>query len=173
MQDRRYEQGGVVSFVIVAVALAALLVGGLWWAKMQRSQTTAVNQPTSQVAKTQDEKPNPAVSAEDEAESSDGSSEKASNSSQNTNSETTATTSAPASEQSSETSSTSNASTTPSVATETESSPSVASTGPAASVIPSTGPTDVLAVLAALGAVSFGIYAYVQSSKRVRASALK
>ena len=33
MNERRYEQGGVVSFVIIAVILAALLGAGIWWAK--------------------------------------------------------------------------------------------------------------------------------------------
>lgn len=39
MTSRRYEQGGVVSFVIVATVLALLLAAGLWFAKHQTVTT--------------------------------------------------------------------------------------------------------------------------------------
>lgn len=36
MRNRRYEQGGVVSFVVIAVVLASLLGAAIWWAKQAR-----------------------------------------------------------------------------------------------------------------------------------------
>ena len=45
MSNRRYEQGGVVSFVIIAIILAALLGAGIWWAK--KVQTPTATRPNS------------------------------------------------------------------------------------------------------------------------------
>ena len=154
MRNRRYEQGGVVSFVIVAVVLAALLGTGIWWAK--RSQTVVSNTQETVTAPGVSDTTNndsEAPQTDENSGTSSGSTEESQNSS------TTPSTGPSGSGSSSGASS--------------STTDSVASTGPSAAEIPSTGPSDVLAVGFAVSAAGAGSYYFLQSRSRVRSSALK
>lgn len=154
MKDRRYEQGGVVSFVIVGAALALLLTGAILWAKNQRG--TQVQTASPQTTQT----------------------------TQNTGKETTNTVNLPSGNTAPQQNPSSNVTTTPPPATTPAPTPTttpapatpqkkVASTGPSVDQIPSTGPVEVFATAVALSVVSAAVYILAQSQKRVRASALK
>ena len=158
MRNRRYEQGGVVSFVIVATVLALLLVGAILWAKQQgKVNTPVVKQPVTQVAQS-----SPTTTT--------------SNSEQQTNTSTSQETT-PASSSTSATSSTTNQQSTPSSAASTATntqvtSNKVASTGPSVDQLPSTGPAELFMTTVALSAVSATVYVLARSRRQLRSSAL-
>ncbi len=149
MQNRRYEQGGVVSFIVIGSALTLLLVGGVWLAKQQgRVAHDATASPVSEITS-----PNTGSSAPAE--------KKTDASIPSTNSgttELTPRTPAPAP---------------PEAPAQTP--PRVATSGPSMvdETLPSTGPADVFVSIVGLSVLGAGTYAYIQSQKRVRASALK
>jgi outer membrane murein-binding lipoprotein Lpp len=181
MSNRRYEQGGVVSFLVVGTVLTLLLAGCIWYAK--KSQVAADGKQVAQASEQKtDEKTNNSTSQGQNNSGTTGNNDSNSGS----NSDTSST---PPQNQN-------NQSTTPPVNTEKESTtpssggsitqtgPSteepkpvvpdrVASTGPSTEELPKTGVEDVLPTMLGISALSAVIYLLVQSQKRVRASALK
>ena len=157
MRNRRYEQGGVVSFVIVATVLALLLVGAILWAKQQgKVNTPVVKQPVTQVAQS-----SPTTTSNSEQQTTTSTSQ-----------ETT-----PASSSTPATSSTTNQQSTPSSTTSTATntqvtSNKVASTGPSVDQLPSTGPAELFMTTVALSAVSATVYVLARSRRQLRSSAL-
>lgn len=155
MNDRRYEQGGVVSFVVVGVTLALLLTGAILWAKNQRG--TTVQTPAPQTTQTTQKTGNETTNTVNLP--GDGTSQQSPSSNTTPSPKTPATNPTP----------------TPTVTTPAPAAPQkkVASTGPSVDQIPSTGPVEVFATAIALSVVSAAVYILAQSQKRVRASALK
>lgn len=154
MTDRRYEQGGVVNFVVIAVVLALLLVGGIWLAKRPNRTTAGVNSPSDSSKTSNDTKKeqnsssktggDDSVKNKDSVVSSGGA--KGVNGSSN------------------QPSSSGNA------LPVTE---DIASAGPSVDEIPSTGPVEVIATVLMMSAGGAGTHYLIQSRKSFRSSALK
>lgn len=147
------QAGGIVSFIIVALALAGLLAGGLYFSKQQartaRESDTSGPQISTTQTKTQDKK--------DDEKNAGTSSEAGS-------------TGTPAPQQNAPKPSQGQTPTTP-----TPSNPSsnrVANTGPSEN-LPSTGPTETATVGLALGALVFTGYRLIDSRRTLRRSALR
>ncbi len=149
------QAGGIVSFIIVAVALAGLLAGGLYLSKQQGRTARDTDTSTPQVSTT-----------ETKEKSSDEKSTKNESSQQHTESKPEAT--RDPSQTTPSSSSSSSSSTPSSSSTRTD---RVATTGPSA--VPSTGPTETVAVSLALGALVFTGYRFLQSRHAFRSSALR
>lgn len=155
---RNKQAGGIVSFIIVAVALAGLLAGGLYLSKQQGRAARENDTSTPQVSTTDtkektDEKKNESGAERDEAQQAPQG-----------NSETRQEQSRPATNDTP-----SGGATTPNNGnTRTD---RVATTGP--STVPSTGPTETAIVSLALGVIVFTAYRFVQSRRTLRASALR
>lgn len=159
MSNRRYEQGGVVSFVVVATVLALLLAAGIWFAKQQVKSAQESGATTTQVAKSDSTSNSQATQPEESTQPA----------TQSTNNDTsTAESQSPTA-------------TTPSVANSNEqatsstatTTPNVASSGPSQPDLPSTGLGDVILTVLSVGALGVGFYVYIGSHKRLRTSALK
>ena len=150
------QAGGIVSFIIVAVALAGLLAGGLYLSKHQgrvaRDTDTSVPQVTTKKSNEQATKEKSEDKTKDSAP-------------QQQSSTGTAQTQQPAA-----TPSTSGGGT-PTSGSSSGRTDRVANTGP--SSVPSTGPTETLAVSLALGALVFTGYRFLQSWHAFRNSALR
>lgn len=171
MKDRRDEQGGVVSFVVIAVALSVLLIGGIFLMKYQ-----------ARVAR--DAADNVAVSEEknNDQSNSSGTSDSGEASDNTTPQDSDTTTDSSGSSNSTGTTGTTGTTTPtppPSGSTSTTGTTgTVATTGPSSTdddsgSLPSTGLSDGLLPLLALGGVSGGLYAFVRSQRTMRGSALK
>ena len=179
MNDRRYEQGGVVSFLVVALALTALLVGGIFIMKQQARTARSTAEP---VAVTSEADKNDAAKNDTKTPST----EKTPDTTPST-SETAPTANAPATTQNNGTAAPSlpsNASpqTTPTAPrtgpSEQQVTPRVAVTGPSMSeeavgTLPSTGIEDIFAPMFAVGGVGTGLYVFVESQRKLRLGALK
>ena len=159
MRNRRYEQGGVVSFLIVTIVLAVLLGAGIWWAKRLQSPVVTLPAPDTTVTT-----PYTTPSPDTDANASDTTVQGGTTNDQSTSGGQSS-------------SGTGSQGTIPSPSTTPSTGPStpevVVSTGPTVSEIPSTGPADAVFIVLALGAVSAGTYYFVASTKRLRTSALK
>ncbi len=166
MSGRRYEQGGVVSFVVVAVVLAAALAAGIWFAKQQRVSTPS-NPDVSQVVQDVAEGDN-----QNQSESATGSndSNQANDTSNTQNDTQEAPVTSGANNNTGSTNQTGNVSGT-GIAQSGPSENTLPSAGP--STIPSTGPAEWLVALVSVSGLGFGLYVFDQSQKRLRASALK
>ena len=166
MENRRYEQGGVVSFLVIALALGALLVGGI---VLMKNQTKSA-QGTNNVAVTEQEKQTdnePAVEQErtdtEQEKETAPSTEQAPATTQNNTPSVSSSTPVPTP-----------AAETPTAGTATR----VVPTGPSygddtTGALPSTGIEDALAPLFALGGIGVGIYVFAESQRKLRLNALK
>lgn len=148
--DSGRQSGNVIAFIIVGIALAALLAGGIYASKQQgrvasRADTVAVN--TEDSSKNESENQEKSEAPKDESSQS-----------QNTQQSQNPAPAAPAN----------NNSTSGSGASSQGEMPH---TGP--STIASTGPADGLVATAALGLLTVGTISYVRSQRSFRSSALK
>lgn len=152
---RNQQAGGVVSFIIVAVALTGLLVGGLYLSKSQGraaresdSSTPQVAAPAKDESKTKEpakeEKPAPATPSTSQPQ---------------TQNQGTASPQSALRQQ------------TPASQTPSTSQNRVAATGPS-DTLPSTGPGEAFATVLALGALTFTASRFVSARRSVRSAAL-
>lgn len=145
------QRGGIVSFIIVAVALAGLLGGALYFSKQQGREA-------------RDATPAPQISEREDAPTTTKDDKPAENT------QDSGTTQAP------NTSGTQNQSpqsqTTPSTRTPAAGADRVANTGPSQD-LPSTGPAETTAVVAGLSALTFAGYMLISSRRGLRHSALR
>lgn len=149
------QAGGIVSFIIVAVALAGLLAGGLYLSKQQGRTARDNDTSTPQVTTTEgNERSNEEKGAENTEEG-------AAKQSPQTNTGTT--------QNQPQTAPAGRGSAAPNGNSRTD---RVASTGPS-ETLPSTGPTETTVVSLALAALVFTGYRFVQSRRALRASALR
>ena len=150
---RNKQAGGIVSFIIVAVALAGLLAGGLYLSKQQGRTARDNDTSTPQVSitetkdKTEEQKSTPPADQEESQQAPQGSTGSRQEQPRPTTNNAT------------------NGTSTPNNRTDR-----VATTGP--STVPSTGPTETVVVSLALGVIVFTSYRFVQSRRTLRASAL-
>lgn len=153
MQNK--QAGGIVSFIIVLVALAGLLASGLYLSKQQGRTARDNDTSTPQVA-TPDTNEEEAGRPEDEGtganegtpqQNPQGTAENRQEQPQSTPGATSPGTTAPRTDR-------------------------VANTGPSAE-IPSTGPTETVIVTLALGTLVFTSYRLVDSRRSLRRSALR
>lgn len=149
---RNKQAGGIVSFIIVAVALAGLLAGGLYLSKQQGRTARDADTSTPEVTTTEQKG---TENTEEEAakptpEANAGTAQNQPQSTPNTppNQRTTPPTS------------------------NNPRTDRVASTGPS-EAIPSTGPTETIAVSLGLGTLVFTVYRFTQSRRALRTSALR
>lgn len=152
MKNSRHEQGGVVAFAVVGVLLAALLVGGIYFAKKQGeiAKSEAASRESQQI---QD---NAEKAAESEAKSNgnDNSTNQSNPSSASTGS-SDSTSGAKGNDSS--------------TGTATPSQTATRTPGD----VPSTGPEDTLAIVTVMAVGAAGIWYYVASKRSVVQSALK
>lgn len=178
MNKQRYEQGGVVTFLVVALVLAGLLVGGMMLVKKQSSQSRSnTNAPTEQTVTVDGEASEGAATTESGgAGASNG---PAAGGAQASDSESAATSGNSGGNSESTSGSGSSAGIGGAGPSETtaEGSPSVATlpnSGPSdIQEIPSTGPTENIVAVIVLALLSGGVYMYVRSTRQLRANALK
>ena len=154
MRDRRYEQGGVVSFVIIAVILVALLGAGIWWAKKTQVSTAnpsgaGSNPISSHTTPSGSTTPQTGNGKTNEPSNTGATSQSTSSTNSSTNS--------------------SDSGTDPSAS----STSNVAATGPSVSEVPSTGPSEVFVTGMVLSIGSALACYALQSRRRVRSAALK
>ena len=153
------QAGGIVSFIIVAVALTGLLAGGLYLSKQQGRTARESDTSTPQVTTVQgDNKQNT------EEKGSNATEEETAQPAPQTNSGTAQNQPQPAPSNSGNR----GAATPNSTNTRTD---RVATTGP--SSVPATGPTETAAVGLGLGALVFTGYRFAQSRRALRTSALR
>ena len=149
------QAGGIVSFIIVAVALAGLLAGGLYLSKQQGRTARDNDTSTPQVTTTEgNERSN-------EEKGTDTTEEGAADQSPQSNTGTT--------QDQPQTVPAGRGSAAPKGNSRTD---RVASTGPS-ETLPSTGPAETTAVSLALAGLVFTGYRFVQSRRALRASALR
>ena len=149
------QAGGIVSFIIVAVALAGLLAGGLYLSKQQGRTARDNDTSTPQVTTTEgNERSN-------EEKGTDTTEEGAADQSPQSNTGTT--------QDQPQTAPAGRGSAAPNSNSRTD---RVASTGPS-ETLPSTGPAETTAVSLALAGLVFTGYRFVQSRRALRASALR
>ena len=170
MNKQRYEQGGVVTFLVVALVLAGLLVGGVMLVKKQSSQSQSnTNAPAEQTITVDGEASEGAATAESGSEEPSSGDGQTAGDEQASDGEGAAT-----SENSGSSAGIGGAG--PSEAM-TESSPNVATlpnSGPSdIQEIPSTGPTENIVSVIVLALLSGGVYMFVRSARQLRANALK
>ena len=147
--------GGIVSFIIVAVALAGLLAGGLYLSKQQGRTARDNDTSTPQVTTTEgNERSN-------EEKGTDSTDEGAADQSPQSSTGTT--------QNQSQTAPAGRGSAAPNGNSRTD---RVASTGPS-ETLPSTGPAETTAVSLALAGLVFTGYRFAQSRRALRASALR
>lgn len=152
------QAGGIVSFIIVAVALAGLLAGGLYLSK-QQGRTARDNDTSAPKVATSEDKQQ-ATDEKDSEAPKEGSAQQAPQAKPGT---------AQNQPQAAQNNAGSRGAVTPnSSSTRTD---RVANTGP--SSVPSTGPTETAAVGLALGALVFTGYRFAQSRRSLRDSALR
>ena len=144
------QSGGVVSFVVVTLALIGLLAGGLYLSKSQARQARDNGDATPQVV---------TDTSKDESKSEDKASQEAAPKENDKDTQTAPTTGDTRQQDSGR-------------STATPSTDRVANTGPS-SEIPATGPADVVAYTFALGSLAFTSTYLIRSRRLVRASALK
>lgn len=152
--DRGRQTGNVVAFIVVGVALAALLGFGIYVSKQQgrtASQTDTV------AVKTDDAQQKSGANQQQ-----GGSEEKSENTPANESTNT---------EQSGSSSAASTAAPADSTQTQEGQASQVPHTGP--SSIASTGPADSVLPAIALGFVTVGIFSYARSQRSLRHAALK
>ena len=152
------QAGGIVSFIIVTVALAGLLAGGLYLSKQQGRTARDNDTSTPQVATNNGNEPNNATNQQGKGDS-DAKEEQ----------DKPADTPAPAPQQNTQGTGNQNQ---PAPSTSTPGSDRVANTGPSEQ-LPSTGPGETAAVSLALGSLVFTGYMALQSRRTVRRSALR
>lgn len=139
------QRGGIVSFIIVAVALAGLLGGALYFSKQQGREA-------------RDTTPTPQISQRDESKEETTKDEQpAGGIPQNNQAQGTGSAQTP---------------TTPSTRTPATGTDRVATTGPSQD-LPATGPAETTAVVAGLSALTFAGYMLVSSRRGLRHSALR
>lgn len=143
------QRGGIISFVVVAVVLAGLLAGGIYFSK-QQGREARNNTPAPQIAERDEEV------AEERAD------EPATQPEGGTTREASPQTPAPTAPQQSR------SGTTESPGSTTD---RVATTGP--SDIPSTGPAGTVAATVALAGLTFGLYRHASSRRSLRDAALR
>ena len=148
------QAGGIVSFIIVAVALAGLLAGGLYLSKQQWRTARDNDTSTPQVSTNQNN---------DQAKKTDEQKDDTSGAGDRQND--------PAPQQNTQGSTGQNQNQ-PAPTTPAPGSDRVANTGPSAE-LPSTGPTETAAVSLALGVLVFAGYRALQSRRALRRSALR
>lgn len=153
MQNK--QAGGIVSFIIVLVALAGLLAGGLYLSKQQGRTARDNDTSAPQVA-------NPDTNEEETGRPED----EAAGTNEDTPQQNPQDTTENREEQPQAAPGTSNPGTT---APRTD---RVANTGPSTE-IPSTGPTETIIVTLALGTLVFTGYRLVDSRRTLRRSALR
>lgn len=152
------QAGGIVSFIIVAVALAGLLAGGLYLSK-QQGRTARDNDTSAPEVSVTETKEEPA-----EEGASDAAGEATQQQAPQANQEATQNSSQPTQN-------------TPSnrgdsaAGAATGRTDRVATTGP--STVPSTGPTETAVVSVGLAALVFTGYRFALSRRALRASALR
>lgn len=148
--DSGRQSGNVIAFIIVGIALAALLAGGIYASKQQgrvasRADTVAVN--TEDSSKNESEAQEKSEAPKDESSQS-----------QNTQQSQNPAPAAPANNNSNSGSG-------------SASQPQVPHTGP--SSIASTGPEDGILPAVTFGLLTIGVISYVRSQRSLRSSALK
>lgn len=153
------QAGGIVSFIIVAVALAGLLAGGLYLSKQQGRTARDNDTTTPQVTTTEGSEQS------NEEKGTENTEEGAAEQPAQTNTGT-----AQNQPQATPNTSAGRGSATPSNGSAR--TDRVATTGPSES-IPSTGPTETVAVTLGLAALVFTGYRFAQSRRALRASALR
>lgn len=167
MSNQRYEQGGVVNFLVVAIIFALVLGGVIWVAKERiKPYGTNTSQTNSeQTAGTADPSSTTATSGDTSSSASTDA-----NSGANSKSDSTASTDSSASSGSSGSASGSTAQ----AQTNTSSAGNVASTGPTqVEQVASAGASDVIFGFVAISLTAASTYWFFQSRKRLYASALK
>lgn len=145
------QRGGVVSFIIVAVALAGLLGGALYFSKQQGREA-------------RDATPAPQITEREDVPANTKDEQPAENTPQNGTAQTPNTPGAQNQQPQSQT--------TPSTRTPAAGADRVAGTGPSQQ-LPSTGPAETTAVVVALSALTFAGYMLVSSRRGLRHSALR
>lgn len=144
MKNNRYEQGGVVSFLVVVLVLGALLVGGILLVKQHTKNT---QNDSNQIAVSQS-------SEKDDQNANKGNSEANTALSSESSSETNST--APLNGDS-----------------HSSSNSALPSNGPSeAGELPSTGPAENTLAVVAAAALGGGIYSYVRSRQLVKKNSL-
>lgn len=180
MKDTRYEQGGIVSFLVIAAVLTGLLVGGILLMKRQGSEARSVSDNTvaqKDQDKKEEEKKDNTSNSDSDTKSAEGTD--TANTPSNTDSSRTPTTTSPATSTTPSIPSTPATTNTTPVNTNTNSgtSTSLVRTGPSDDMtneaLPATGPVEVLGTMTAIASVSGGAYLYTQSHAKRRLSALK
>ena len=169
MENRRYEQGGVVSFLVIALALSALLIGGIFLMKNQARSARETNQVAVNEPQSEEQSEAPAEE-EDKTSATEGQPTEGQDPTPaptNNQNPTPATPSQPATPAPTSTS-----------APTTGTTNRVATTGPsygeeATGTLPSTGLEDAIAPLFAIGGLGTGLYLYAESQRKMRTSALK
>ena len=148
MHSNRDERGGIVSFVVVGVLLAGLLVGGIYLVKRQgeAAQADSAAQETAQIKE----------NAENAAKEAENTAKSETDEDTTANSGSTAATGQPKGGDGNTTGT---------------GSSRVATTGP--SDVPSTGPEDTLAIVVVMAAGVAGFWYYTESRRTLVRSALK
>ena len=145
------QRGGIVSFIIVAVALAGLLGGALYFSKQQGREA-------------RDATPAPQISEREDTPANTDDDQPAANAPQSGTTQTPNTSGTQNQQPQSQTS--------PSTRTPAAGADRVANTGPSQE-LPSTGPAETAAVVVGLSALTFAGYMLVSSRRGLRHSALR
>ncbi|MEO5499098.1 MAG: hypothetical protein ABIR46_01200 [Candidatus Saccharimonadales bacterium] len=148
------QAGGIVTFLVIALALAGLLAGGLYASKQMgradRTNDTSTPQVTQNEDKTQSEDEEDVAQREQDEAAPSTTTPKADNTP-----ESKPTTTPPASAP-------------PTAATPTD---RVANTGPS-DTLPATGPAETTAAVFVLSGLTFALYRHAQSRRHLRRNAL-
>lgn len=149
------QRGGIVSFIIVAVALAGLLGGALYFSKQQGREA-------------RDATPAPQISQRDESKEETTKDEQpAENAPQSGTPQNNQAPTQPAAQNQQ-----SQGATSPSTRTPSAGADRVANTGPSQD-LPATGPAETTAVVLGLAALTFAGYMLLSSRRGLRRSALR